>query len=72
MDKVKDVLGIGKRLAAGEVEEVETGKGREAFEQAKGIFCGVGGQENAGAGVDVEETIQGVERGVKRMVRGME
>lgn len=68
--KLKAVLGAGKRVANGDVAEVESGKGKEAFEQAKGIF---GTEKDVSAdGVDVEDIIAGMEKGVKRMVRGME
>lgn len=72
---VKDVLAAGKRICAGELEGVEQqarakelmGKS-EVAEQAKGIF----GQPRRVEGEGVERTLEFVERGVRRMVRGME
>lgn len=74
--KLKDVLLAGKRLCVGELEGVEQrarakesmGK-EEVYEQAEGIF-GRGVEERDGEGA--EKTLMCVERGVKRMVKGME
>lgn len=72
---VKDVLAVGKRICDGELESVEQqararellGK-KEAIEQAKGIF----GQPKQAEGQGVGRTLEYVERGVRRMVKGLE
>ena len=75
IQKVKDVMLIGKRLCAGELESIEhqarakelMGR-KEAFEQAAGIFSGP--KEDSDGSVD--RTLECVERGVRRIVKGME
>lgn len=70
VDRMKDILGAGKRLTAGDVEEVKNRESKEVVEQAKGIF---GAAENDVAhSMDIEESIVSVERGVKRLVRDLE
>jgi len=77
LDRVKDVMLVGKRLCAGELEGAEQqararelmGR-KEVFEQAAGIFGGPGKKGAGDEGVD--KTLEYVERGVRRMVKGME
>lgn len=77
VQKVKDVLLVGKRICAGELEAVEQqararelmGR-KEVFEQAAGIFGG--GPKMNGGDEGVERTLGDMERGVRRMVRGLE
>ena len=75
MQKVKDVMLAGKRICAGELEAVEQqaragelAESREVYEQAAGIF---GGPVKA-CDEGMERTLVCVEKGARRMVKGME
>lgn len=75
VQSLKDVLLAGKRIAAGELEGVEqrarakelVGK-KDVLEQAKGIF----GELKKVEGDGLDKSLANVERGVRRMVKGMD
>lgn len=77
VEQLKNVMQAGKRICAGDLEAVVQqakakellGK-REVFQQAAGIFGTP--RKGCGEGEGVDRTLRYVERGVRRMVKGLE
>lgn len=70
-ERVKQILAAGKRVFEGEIEGIRRLAGRdEAAGQAIALF-GEGGERVEG-NAGVERTVECLERGVKRMTRGLE